>query len=612
MEPFAYQKLESQEIRILVLSPGAGRQPLSGRVITRKLSHYIEALATGTTDNDIEAFEALSYAWESPRRHLSFTTQSGIIKVTASLALALQRLRYTEQDRLLWADGICINQDDLDEREQQVRLMGDIYRSARRTVVFLGEGDESVAGIDMLVWWWKYYIAPYGINGRSVDASEERIGMKLSPLPENSEPPPPKSDERWLAARKIWLQPWFRRLWIVQEFVLARDVIFVFGVIEFPWQHLWLATMNSSASIPGDTWLGEPDVYDIVVSFSTLGTLRIIRIESNNENSRSLDELIVLLPGRLASVQQDYFFGLLGLATDADRDEIQPDYKSPAKTVVSKIARYLIHQPWGLELFSRAGLGGLRLDIPSWAGGLTGPLQPVWSISCRKFAAVPDYQAAGLNPFKPVFSPDDESILLLSGKSIDVIQTVFQFHTRSTFLPQSYDAFLASGLELGNIPFDIAVARTVVADKFISPSYSVSAQLPDDKTLQLGLQYWIARKRGKSEAESIQDVSLLLDFADPESIRKAALIFNNSYNCMRDRHDLFPCVTSTRRPGMVSKFCEPGDQVWIISGCPCPMMLRPSPTRQGCFKLLGSAYIFGIMYGEAVKNGFEFRDVQLD
>ncbi|KAK2057545.1 hypothetical protein LY76DRAFT_657086, partial [Colletotrichum caudatum] len=43
------------------------------------------------------------------------------------------------RDILLWADALCINQKDVPGRNQQVRMMGDIYAAARSAVIWLGE-----------------------------------------------------------------------------------------------------------------------------------------------------------------------------------------------------------------------------------------------------------------------------------------------------------------------------------------------------------------------------------------------------------------------------------------------------------------------------------------
>ena len=59
--------------------------------------------------------------------------------ITRNLYAALRRLRYRCLDRFLWVDSICINQEDIEERGRQVRLMAEIYAYANRVVVWLEE-----------------------------------------------------------------------------------------------------------------------------------------------------------------------------------------------------------------------------------------------------------------------------------------------------------------------------------------------------------------------------------------------------------------------------------------------------------------------------------------
>jgi hypothetical protein len=54
---------------------------------------------------------------------------------------------------------------------------------------------------------------------------------------------------------------------------------------------------------------------------------------------------------------------------------------------------------------------------------------------------------------------------------------------------------------------------------------------------------------------------------------------------------------------------EVGDTLWVVSSCPVPIVLRTHPDEPGCFKLVGEAYIHGIMHGEAVKDDTEWTDV---
>ncbi|KAF2204775.1 hypothetical protein GQ43DRAFT_355906, partial [Delitschia confertaspora ATCC 74209] len=91
-------------------------------------------------------YEALSYVWG----HANPSTERSIvcngipdIRVGQNLHDALTRLRKRNRKRFIWVDKLCINQQDEVERGQQVRQMGNIYRTASRVVVWLGrDGDD--------------------------------------------------------------------------------------------------------------------------------------------------------------------------------------------------------------------------------------------------------------------------------------------------------------------------------------------------------------------------------------------------------------------------------------------------------------------------------------
>ncbi|KAF2181324.1 hypothetical protein K469DRAFT_539206, partial [Zopfia rhizophila CBS 207.26] len=55
-----------------------------------------------------------------------------------SLKDALLRLRSADKVRVLWADGICIDQENYDQKANQVKLMGLVYWQARQVNVWLG------------------------------------------------------------------------------------------------------------------------------------------------------------------------------------------------------------------------------------------------------------------------------------------------------------------------------------------------------------------------------------------------------------------------------------------------------------------------------------------
>jgi hypothetical protein len=109
--------------------------------------------------NDSPQYEALSYTWKSEDGSSETVGLKigdiGIVRITENLHDFLQHLidMMLEEPvrRTLWADQVCINQEDTEERNQQVALMGDIFRSASSTLIWLGLPDElSAPFLDLL------------------------------------------------------------------------------------------------------------------------------------------------------------------------------------------------------------------------------------------------------------------------------------------------------------------------------------------------------------------------------------------------------------------------------------------------------------------------------
>lgn len=73
------------------------------------------------------SYAALSYCWGDPEARTKITVNGQKISVTKSLERALRYLRKDDEDAIIWADAICINQQDTDEKSVQVRMMGEIY-----------------------------------------------------------------------------------------------------------------------------------------------------------------------------------------------------------------------------------------------------------------------------------------------------------------------------------------------------------------------------------------------------------------------------------------------------------------------------------------------------
>jgi hypothetical protein len=86
-------------------------------------------------------FSALSYCWGDANDKVTIVCNQGLLHITRSLYVALEALRDRASRRPLyvWADGICINQQEEREQETQIPLMTELYNRAAQVVVWLGE-----------------------------------------------------------------------------------------------------------------------------------------------------------------------------------------------------------------------------------------------------------------------------------------------------------------------------------------------------------------------------------------------------------------------------------------------------------------------------------------
>ena len=135
-KPYAALDVKRREIRLLRLLPGSRADPLECEIIS----------GISLTDLKLD-YEAISYRAGDVDANENIKVQGLEFNAFASLAAALRMFRDGESARLLWTDQICIDQANVAERESQVQIMRDIYESAYRTLVWLGEVEDDPNGL---------------------------------------------------------------------------------------------------------------------------------------------------------------------------------------------------------------------------------------------------------------------------------------------------------------------------------------------------------------------------------------------------------------------------------------------------------------------------------
>jgi len=99
-----------------------------------------QLLQNGFEGTDL--YEALSYVWGSTSNRRSIFIDQCEVKVTSNLHAVLLHLRHPFFERVLWVDALCINQNNVDEKEKQVGAMAMTYAKAACVIVWLGEATE--------------------------------------------------------------------------------------------------------------------------------------------------------------------------------------------------------------------------------------------------------------------------------------------------------------------------------------------------------------------------------------------------------------------------------------------------------------------------------------
>jgi hypothetical protein len=167
-------------------------------------------------------YMALSYTWGSPKPQAKIEIDGRPFYITKNLELALRHLRSRRMELKLWADSICINQEDVEERNQHVRQMRAIYSAANETTIFLGEATEGSDVLFNAIKESKFQISIAKTKNEVVKSLVKASGLKRKELIE-------------VALQILW-RPYWKRMWVFQEIVVSHNPWVQCGAVRVPWE----------------------------------------------------------------------------------------------------------------------------------------------------------------------------------------------------------------------------------------------------------------------------------------------------------------------------------------------------------------------------------------
>ena len=572
--PHEYMPLDlvAEEIRLVVLLPSTDPSaPL--------IAHFAYESIYGTA-----AYQCLSYTWGAGDKTAELTLNGQLFYIRQNLEQALRNIRQEKAMTVLWIDAVCIDQENIRERSQQVQRMHQIYKMADCVLIYLGEGNhESDIAMDFI----------------SELSSEQSIAFEEI----NGELKPKWGFElarSWAAVYRLARRPYFRRLWVVQEVAVASLPTAFCGTKMVQWRDLHYVALRLQLDMSElrrmwaefDIDLDADDEKGKTISRTSpcidqhrlkdlLLAHKFSYIRQAEMLQKPLSFLFLLLLNRNTECtdDRDKIYGLWNLANDAGRLNLTPDYSlSVRKLYITFAKKYIeLHKRLDIICSPQTHCAGRLEDgthLPSWCpdwrtgshvNSFLRPEElPLSELEELTDMDVPLYRAARDTHAITGFFEDDEC-LVCAGMIMDEIM-----HTSGDLKgPEDWYAIAKKHCHEDGTP----LSEERVNKDFWSMMFG-------DATSS-----WFRNEEG----HLVHKGNLAFD-----SLRKTSQILPNRAlsPTIRGRKLI---ITKSGFMGLAPFWVEAGQKLAVLLGCSMPVLLSPCGTH---FHMKGDCFVQGWMKGE--------------
>lgn len=577
------------------------------------VEHKLPETDIETLDVSSSPYVAMSYCWGTSKASapLLITTngQQSIIPVTLNAWEAIERTApaLTHFKKTFWIDQVCIDQEDDVERAQQVEIMGEVYRRCWHCMIWLGPAEAATkAAYDLMQQLHKainqYESLPI-LEREMADLSHAQIRTRLASKT-GTDQLPPSSDPGWSAIARLLERDWFKRIWTFQEAVLCHvgDASFRCGHYNIQFK-----TFSRASMFLGDQWTpGGIDFGDVKFSDGRAHMAAIAKFRDHVARRDPLPLIWLLQNNQLrhCRVQNDRIFAWLGMRIEDGPDfHVAVDYEKPTRDLYVDVARKIIRSRNSLRMCAespeRAGDGSVD-GLPSWAPDWT--RTPVATTFEKMNIGNPYFDAAKGRP-QVDYEPEDPDILSTRGRIVDYVEEIIDAEVpndvsgaaRREVMIQTVIPLLVATLrsrETSQTEQQIAhiLIKTITLNGYIRAMNQGQSGLLPEAWSEATSSYMV-----DCMLTGVTPVAAAIGGIDPESWVLAFV--RQTLACVNRRFAL----TKSNRFGHVPMFAKPGDSIAILHGSSLPFVLRNS--EGGCLKMIGTCFVDGLMYGEAVNWG---------
>jgi hypothetical protein len=568
-------------------------------------------------------FSALSYEWGDLSHTAEIMVNGNRTRVTYNLEAALRGLRqwwhqeHRDGRMRIWIDALCINQQDIPERNAQVKRMKSIYSDAFCVLAWTGGPLE--AGQEATIALLRQLSS---MVFESPEVFEDKVELLLTP----------ENNEAWKGLVYLACRPYWQRLWIIQEIILANPgarICFgehyalaaqyfkaVSALLEHSQHVLRLFQPDLQQGISGPF----AQALDRCDRFRRLYSFKFAELPHPPLSS-------LLATGRTAlqSDTRDKVYGLLGLMDPRIIDAVIPDYNKSMLEVYYDFAIGIIRSTGRLETLLLQGAVDYEQSVrlPSWV--------PDWSLDPSSNPDVltlghyrdiyfGDFKASGetLHVFRP---GKDTEHLFCRGLRFDTIdglgcskQANDPHDDHDTVLPTAADDIAQRPYQSSETPRETFWKTFTLGSRIPSnKSMAFINDLPffDGEGEDISYFHVIDRFQSCNQDLAIGETNLPSIFPQWtsrfEELPDDEDIMSNIIFLMLTMVYRRFAITNNGYMALCPKKTQKGDGVYILRGCSVPLILRPTPN--GTFFVVGECFVQGIMNGEAMeglsRNEFE-------
>lgn len=608
---------------------------------------------------DSPSFAALSYVWGDPTETADIIVNGVPRKVTKSLSEALRHVakhavphmnqrgddKCKRQAFRLWADAICINQDNFEERSHQVGLMGRIYSSASLVVAWLSNEDK---GLPLVFFALESLCQEVEVvNSGHVDAlhavtwmeDHENDLFRLIPISER----PEGQGKGPLATAVCGLcrLPYWQRVWIIQEVALSRDLIYTTpsASIHRPTFErglrylLHLSTKSWGKGATTKKPNEDAKKSELLETLFYMGLYKHLprqakwdrildkqfeslsspKAESSGNSTNYSASLSLKGFQHDASDARDHVYGLLGLTGL----NIIPDYTKTIRHVLLDYVRAIISSNRGTDselCFLDSAPKALHsdadnLDLPSWTPSRSSYDHCRADRPCHATRGVfhqydfPEPKAQERSLFaggsriqrikRFIEIPDNNMLWRAEGKSLCDLLEEFAgdahvaYHTGCSMPRALWSTVLCkTDGDADMSPFLVYFRKGVFTGEQNVGQTSNVQRFP-------GLWECLREDRQRLEGGVENETRLPSSMKDPTT----TVLFNWGLMLKRIKGAVELFETEGGYLGVGPKGCIVQDEVCLLKGCASPLLLRPEARE--CHSVVGPCFVLGLMDGEA-------------